>query len=178
MSPGEPSRLPADAIERWWLIFTPPRSPGWWRIMLTEEFGHVYAIRQPLSGILIFLDPLIHRVENAIVLERASDVISRALADGHRVLVYTKHTRAYDAHTDVRVGRGLCITCASFLAYVLGINFSWRCTPKQLYRAALRAGAEELHGRDLQPPKAQEGQEAREDARGAAGQREEERRAG
>lgn len=142
MNPSE--RFGPPEVERWWLIFTPPVEAGWWRIFVKPGFGHVYAFRQPQSGILIALNPLVHRVENAIVLERAWDMIIRAKENGHRVLVYERHTRVYNAQLDVRVGRGLVITCASTLAYVMGINFSWRCTPYQLYRAALRAGAEEL----------------------------------
>ena len=159
MSPGE--QIAAPQLERWWLVFTPPVDPGWWRIFLTPGFGHVYAFRQPQSGVCIVLNPLIHRVENAIVLERACDLIDKAMADGHRVLVYERHTRVYNAQLDVRIGRGWLITCASVLAYTLGINFSWRCTPYQLYRAALRAGAEELHGRRVQTvltPQAQDRQ--------------------
>lgn len=163
MSPGEQFSPPQ--LERWWLVFTPPVEPGWWKVFLTPGFGHVYAIRQPQSGVCIVVNPLVHRVENAIALERASDLIDQALAQGYRVLVYTKHTREYNAHTDVRVGRGWIITCASFLAYLMGIHFSWRCTPYQLYRAALGQGAEELHERrqkPLQSPEAEKGQGRRE----------------
>lgn len=161
MTPGEQFSPPE--IERWWLVFTPPVEPGWWKVFLTPGFGHVYGFRQPKSGILIALNPLVHRVENAIVPRRASEVIDEALAQGHRVLVYERHTRVYNAQLDVRVGRGWLITCASYLAYTLGIPFGWRCTPYQLYRAALKAGAQELERRQehLQPPEAEEGQGSR-----------------
>ena len=142
MTPTE--QFAAPELERWWLVFTPPVSPGWWKLFIRPGFGHVYALRQPQSGMVIALNPLIHRVENAIVLARASDLIARAKDAGHRVLVYERYTRVYDPVTDERVGRGLCITCASHLAYTLGISFSWRSTPWQLYKAALRAGATEL----------------------------------
>lgn len=141
---SKPSHQTREELERWWLIFTPPVEGRWWNLFTREGFGHVYGFRQPQSGLLIALNPCVHRVENAILLDRASNVIDRAKAEGNRVLVYSKLTRAYDPHTDVRVGRGWFITCASFLAYVMGIPFSWRCTPYQLYRAALKAGAEEL----------------------------------
>lgn len=150
-------------IERWWLVFTPPVEPGWWRVFLTPGFGHVYGFRQPQSGVLIALNPLIHRVENAIVLERASDLIARALDAGHKVLVVERCIRVYNPHTDVRVGRGLFLTCASYLAYTIGISFSWRSTPWHLYKAALKAGAVEIERRqdDLhRSPEAQEGQRA------------------
>lgn len=142
MSPGE--QFAAPEIERWWLVFTPPVEPGWWRVFLSPGFGHVYAFRMPKNGICIALNPLIHRVENAIVMERASEWIERALAEGHKVLVFERHTQVYRSHIDVRVGRGWFITCASYLAYTLGIDFSWRCTPRQLWKAALKAGAQEL----------------------------------
>lgn len=145
MTPGD--QFGGTELERWWLVFTPPVQPGWWKWFLTPGFGHVYGFRQPQSGVLIALNPLVHRVENAIVLQRAYERIADELAAGHRVLVYERHTRVYNAQQDVRVGRGWCITCASYVAYTLGIPFSWRCTPYQLYRAALRAGAEELSGR-------------------------------
>ena len=167
----QPLDLAPPELERWWLVFTPPVEPGWWKVFITEDFGHVYAFRQVGPEIVLVLSPIVHRVENGIRPMRASELVEAALAEGHKVLVYTKPTRRYDPHTDVRVGRGWIITCASYLAYTLGIPFSWKCTPYQLFKAALKAGAEELHGRSSQAvlsTEAQEGQGGRE-APGGAG---------
>ena len=142
MSPGEQFSPPE--LERWWLCFCEAPQRVWWKTFCKPGFSHCYAFRQPQSGILIALNPLVHRVENAIVLERASDRITRELAAGHRVLVYERYTRVYDPARDRRVGRGLFITCASYIAYTIGVPFSWRSTPWQLWKAALKAGATEL----------------------------------
>lgn len=141
----KPSQLDfRPELERWWISFSPPQSAGWWGIFVRPGFGHCYAWRMPSDGVLIALNPCVHRVENAIVFERASEVIRRAKAANERVLVYTRPVKPYDAHSDVRIGRGLFLTCASMIAYLVGVNFSWRCTPYQLYRALLANGAKEL----------------------------------
>lgn len=142
---SKPSWQRGPEIERWWLVFTPPIEPvGWWRVFLRPGFGHVYGFRMPQDGLLLALNPCVHRVENAVVFERACDVIERARGMGHRVLVYERLVREYDRAVDRRVGRGAFLTCASVLAYTLGLDFSWRSTPWQLWKAALKAGATEL----------------------------------
>lgn len=156
---------PDGEIERWWLCFSPAVEPaGWWKHFTRAGFGHIYLFRQPKSGILIALNPLVHRVENAIVCARASDLIQEAHTKGYRILVFERTTRVYCPHTDVRVGRGLFLTCASYAAYTIGVPFSWRSTPWQLWKAALKAGAVELERRQihLQPTSPQEGQRGRE----------------
>lgn len=141
----KPSLQQTTEIERWWLVFTPPVEPvGWWRVFLRPGFGHVYGFRMPRDGVLLALNPCVHRVESAVVFDRASEVIARALGMGHKVLVYEKRVTEYNPAIDRRVGRGAFLTCASVLGYTLGIEFGWRSTPYQLYRAALKAGATEL----------------------------------
>lgn len=131
-------------VERWWIAFGPPQGEGWWLAFTRPGFGHCYAFRMPADQVILALNPCVHRIENGLRFERAYDIILRAKAAGERVLVYERPTRVYNPHTDVRVGRGLFVTCASTVAYLVGVNFSWRCTPWQLWQALIKAGAQEL----------------------------------
>ena len=138
------SHQPAE-IERWFIAFSDIVEPaGWWRVFTRPGFGHCYCWRMPQSGVMLALNPLVHRIENAVLFGRASDGVDAAKAKGHRVLVVERPVQEYDPARDKLVGRGLGVTCASVTAYLIGLEFSWRSTPWQLYRAALRAGAIEL----------------------------------
>lgn len=144
MSGGPQIGAETDAIERWWVVFRDSERFCWWNVFTRPGFGHCWAFRSLTPEAVLLLNPLVHRVEQAVVFRPASEVLEGAFAAGFRVLVAERHVRVYDPARDGRVGRGLFVNCASIIAYTIGVSFSWRSTPWQLWKALKRAGAVEI----------------------------------
>jgi len=107
-------------------------------------FEHCWAFRQVGERATLVLNPHLHRIEIELAPYDPWEVIDHAKAKGCRVLVVKRQVSEYDPARHGRVGRGVFLTCASLLSYLIGANFSWQCTPYQLFRTALKHGAEEV----------------------------------
>ncbi len=103
------------------------------------------AFRGVTPDACLFLNPLMHRIENGVRLESPGDVLRHCFQLGFRVCVVEIPVSEYDPLLDRGVRRGLGLTCAAVLAYTLGLDFNWRWTPWHLWQALMAAGAEELH---------------------------------
>jgi hypothetical protein len=130
-------------VERWWVCFEDATHRGWWRLWTSKGFGHVWAFRM-LGEHTFVINPHLHRIETEIAPYRAAQVVEEMKSKGLRVLVYARAISVYDAGRDRYIGRGFVVNCATVLAYLMGVRFSWCCTPRALYRALLREGAEEV----------------------------------
>ncbi len=142
---GRPSGNEAPTeIERWWVVFEDATHRGLWRLWTSKGFGHVWAFRMIATDTTLVINPHLHRVETEIVPYAAHSVVREMKHKGLRVMVYERPISVYDPARDRYVGRGFCVNCATLVAYIVGLRFSWCCTPKALYRALVAAGAEEL----------------------------------
>ncbi len=94
-----------------------------------------------MPGQVQVFDPHIHRLESPVYTSWVYLWVKAYLEAGCRVLVVQVHHPAYSPRLIPR--RGVVMTCASTIAYLLGIE-CFAITPRQLWRALKRHGAEEV----------------------------------
>lgn len=162
--------------ERWWVVFTDiaHRRLKWWERagrflgILPPGFGHCFCFREHWPGFVIVVNPLMARVETISGLGNAWHLNRDYLAQGMRVLVVDRvFTAARDA--DRLAWRGVPLTCASAVAYHIGLA-KFPITPLGLRRVLIRDyGAREIHDRTFQQPTETEGPRAEPGDRGGPG---------
>lgn len=133
----------APAPRRWWVIFrdhVSERERRWWDFLTAPDFRHCFAMTELTPGQVLVIDPLAAGVNVALIGQRPDTILKECLDTGFRVLV-AKRPRSH--HTPALISRGLTVTCASYLAYTLGLD-GRPLTPQQLYRLMMRTGAKEL----------------------------------
>lgn len=133
-------------IERWWVAFGEGEREGhrWWDVFTRPGFRHCYAFRCLAPNVTLVLSPMVHRIEQALVGRMPCDLIEAAKSSGWRVLVVERVVAEYDPRRDRLLPRGPAMTCATVLAYLIGVPFAWRLTPHQLWKTLLSIGAEEV----------------------------------
>lgn len=106
--------------------------------LLKSGFRHVEMITELDNGMVFHINPLWgctdHGLTNEIPLHA---VISMLKKQGHTVVMYRQ--KAPDQRK--MIARGPVMTCASYLAYTIGLPFAG-VTPHQLYRCLIKRGGE------------------------------------
>lgn len=146
MKPKPPLGARREEIERWWVVFCDGDvgRPHWWDAFTRPGFRHCYAFRCLAPDVTMVIAPMVHRIEQGLVGRMPAALIELAKSGGSRVLVVERVVSEYDPARDGLVPRGPVITCATVLAYLIGVPFAWRFTPWQLWKQLLRHGAEEV----------------------------------
>jgi hypothetical protein len=146
---GREHWLPDRQIERWWVCFSDGDKSvrAWWKPFTKPGFRHCCAFRSIGDDAVLFLNPLLHRVEQGVRFEPPHEVIRQIVNLGFRVCVVERAVSEYDPARDRQVARGAFVTCASVIAYTIGLDFRGKWTPWQLWQAVIAAGGEEIWAR-------------------------------
>lgn len=120
----------------WWVVFKKAENP-YIRAITCKEIGHCFALTQ-MNNVVLMIEPLMGTVNHVITDDVLSDILARFKLEGYRV-VHFRHT----PEPKILKIRTPMITCASYIAYTIGISF-FGVTAKQLYRKLLRMGGEEI----------------------------------
>lgn len=112
--------------------------PRWWDIFTTPGFRHCLAFRQICDGICLVIEPTMYGMNVSLRECESRELVAEAQAKGGRVLVTNSRIPP-----SVELRRGPLVTCASVVAYCVGIS-SRAVTPKGLYNHLVQDGATEL----------------------------------
>lgn len=145
--------------KRWWVVFRDADIAvfPWWRwfTMHRPGFGHCFAFADvPGSELNLIVNPQMGRVEYLVLEGPPSDLVQYWRAPGNTLVTISRPPLS-----DRYVSRSIGLTCASVLAYTIGVPFGG-LTPWQLYRRLLKMGAEEILGERRQED-LRRGQEAK-----------------
>ncbi len=114
------------------------------RGLTSEGFRHCFAFKIIHSGQLLFLEPARERL---VVVAAGGNAYAwnKAFAErGARIVTVERSFPIYPKATSRTPRMGPLLTCASIIAYELGIE-GWIVTPKQLYIRLIRDhGGEEI----------------------------------
>lgn len=137
--------------ERWWVVFTDAMTWRWWSRFTRPRARHVFVVRIVGPDLVLGIEPLFSRALVRVFDEDMVELLDRYLDLGHDVLVYEtgRGVPVYESGQGEYSARRLLqlrspiLTCASFIAYTLGLN-GWIVTPQSLKRALLKHGAQRL----------------------------------
>lgn len=140
--------------KKWWVFFIKTDlHRNWWYHLIPSykpPFQHVYACCEATNNLMIYFDPQMNGAATSVILGRPTDHIRYVLRTGGRALFVerpTWHDEMDDI--DLRYRRGWTITCASFIAYHMGLDTRVQ-TPRGLYEFLLKHhGARELTKDDV-----------------------------
>lgn len=112
--------------------------------LTSEGFRHCFAFKVIHSGQLLFVEPTRERMVIVASGGWAHSWLKAFHDRGARIVVVERAFKVYPK-IDARTPRyGPLLTCASIIAYELGIE-GWIVTPKQLYTRLIRDhGGEEI----------------------------------
>lgn len=121
---SQPRSLPH---KKWWVFFVKTDwHRNWWYHLFPRyraPFQHVYAACEVTNNIIMYLDPQMNGAAVSLMNGRPKDHIRFVLRSGGRVL-YLERPDWHDEMTsrDLKYRRGWTITCASFIAYHMGLD--------------------------------------------------------
>lgn len=143
-------RWPTDLPNhKWWVFFTGTlvHQRRWYKLWPSYRmpFQHCYAACEVAPEIILFIDPQVNGIVRSFVVGRPKAHIDTVLRLGGKVLFVEFPADRPDLdHTRGRNRRAPFLTCASAIAYELGLD-TRALTPKGLHRVLLdRYGAEEI----------------------------------
>lgn len=139
-----PDREPPAQALRWWVGFSDDRASGfhhWWDIFTRPGFRHCYAFAELAPGVLLVVNPLIHCVHIQSIASRPWRWIEREQDEGGLIV-----TIEVDPDPCKPPRRGPVMTCASLVAYTMGLD-TRAVTPYGLFRSILASGGEILQRR-------------------------------
>lgn len=138
----EPDPLPIKP-RRWWVVFRDAIGANertWWHAFTSPGFRHCFAFCELTPGQVLLVDPTRRGVRIDLVGQRPDHLVRKCREAGFRVLVAKV---SQDHHTPALIRRGLGVTCASFLAYLLGLD-GRPLNPRQLWKLLKANGARDL----------------------------------
>lgn len=121
---------------RWWFVFSESEKPIIKRF-LKKDRSHVYAFCE-MGNICLMIEPHLGCVNHIVTECKALDLIQAAKDEGYSVVCKIMYPVPHKF-----IHRGFSITCASYLAYTVGIS-SFVFTPHQLYKKLISCGADEI----------------------------------
>ena len=142
----QPNELPGL---KWWVFFQPSTRPRrWWYRLIpgySGPFQHCFAACEVSENTILLMDPKVNGMWRGFILGRPAEHIRFAKKAGMRVLFIEFEQGRPDMFLTNKINnRGLALTCASIIAYELGLS-SWAVTPKGLFRVLTRRyGATEV----------------------------------
>lgn len=119
----------------WWFVFKDVDN-RWWGRFLKPGYQHVFAVTW-MNDLSMVVEPLMGACNIMLTDVRVADMLATYIDLGYRV-VYIRH----DPQPEKFKMRGPLLTCASYLAYTIGIKF-YGVTAYQLYKKLIRMGGEE-----------------------------------
>lgn len=120
----------------WWIVFKDIPHP-WIKRILRPGHQHVFAIVR-MKNLVLGIDPLLGVVNHVL-----SDADLAEILAGHKMNGCTVvHYRHYP-ESQKFIMRGPVMTCASYIAYTIGISF-FGVTAWQLYKKIIKLGGEKI----------------------------------
>jgi hypothetical protein len=108
--------------------------------LFKNGYQHVEMLTELENGQVMHLNPRWGRVDLGLTNEHTlAQVIHRLRALGHTAVMY----RCPEPDPRAKISRGWAITCATYLAYTIGLPFRG-VTPYQLYKTLKSRGGEDL----------------------------------
>lgn len=131
--------------KRWWVVFCEAKiHRHWWYKLVPSykpPFQHAYAICEVSDNMQLYIDPQINGIVTSLIVGRPADHIRYVIKTGGKVLfVERPDWREEMDDVELRYRRGWTMTCASVIAYQLGLD-TRAVTPKGLYDYLLREHA-------------------------------------
>lgn len=110
-------------VRLWWVVFTDTDKAGWWTPLLKPGYSHCWAFTELAPHLVLMVNPVKTHVAISCQDVWPYAVMQAAERDGkHEVLAYDQASR-YPVPTVVPpIRRGLLVTCASVLGYMLGVD--------------------------------------------------------
>lgn len=130
------SKHTAPTPRRWYFVFTDDNTTPF-RWLLRRRFRHCYAFTELADGLCFIIDPLMQHVVHEMHDRKLHELVAFAKLSGGRVVM----ARLAPQHRILP--RSILITCASYLAYTVGLPF-FGITPYHLFTALIKHGAEEV----------------------------------
>lgn len=108
--------------------------------LFKRGYQHVEMVTELDGGMVMHINPRWGRVDTGLTNEIPLHTIIGELKNlGRTVVMY----RCEEPDPRARISRGLPITCATYLAYTIGLPFKG-ATPYQLYKALKSRGGEDV----------------------------------
>lgn len=115
-------------------------STSWISRLFKRGFQHVEVITELDGGMVMHINPRWGRVDHGLTNEiPLHQIIAELKRLGHNVVMY----RCHEPDPRARIPRGLLVTCATYLAYTIGLPFKG-VTPYQLYKTLKSRGGEDV----------------------------------
>ena len=127
-------------IQRYYFFFSNSHTHPISKIF-RDGYQHVELITDLESGLIVHLNPRWGRVDLGLTNEIPLPDLIKKQKELGRTVVLWRQIGAPDPA--VFIARGPIMTCASYLAYTIGLPF-WGVTPWQLYRKLMRDGGIEV----------------------------------
>jgi hypothetical protein len=126
----------SDPGVSWWIVFKDVPHPVIKRVLRPGK-QHVFAVTR-MHNLTLAIDPLLGAVNHILTDADLAEILAEHKQAGHTV-VHFRHA----PESRRFVWRGPVITCASYVAYTIGIGF-FGVTAWQLYRKLMAMGGEEI----------------------------------
>lgn len=124
---------------RYYFFFSNSRT-HWISRVFKPGFQHVEMVTELENGQVMHLNPRWGRVDLGLTMDHSlAAVIAELKRLGHRCVMY----RCPEPDPRARIARGPIITCATYLAYTIGLPFRG-VTPYQLYKTLKSRGGEDV----------------------------------
>lgn len=120
----------------WWFVFKDMERPLLSRL-LKREYQHVFALTR-MKNLVLVNEPLMGAVNLMITDAPLAEILAEHKLQGHHV-VHFRHP----PKPEIFKMRGPALTCASYLAYTVGIPF-YGLTAYQLYKKLIKLGGEKI----------------------------------
>ncbi len=126
-------------MRRYYFFFSNSRT-HWISRVFKPGFQHVEMVTELDNGQVMHLNPRWGRVDLGLTTDYTLAQVIRKLQDmGHTAVIY----RCPEPDPQTKISRGWAITCATYLAYTIGLPFAG-VTPYQLFKKLLAQGGEKL----------------------------------
>ncbi len=126
----------------WWVVFMDfidqedRAGVAWWHRCTRPGFRHCLALRHDESGQVVGCNPLRQGLILSYEPGPALVHLETFAAHGATIVLVKTPLSAYDPALRTASIRGPMLTCASVVAYLIGVH-GWIVTPRQLYRTIL-----------------------------------------
>jgi hypothetical protein len=120
----------------WWIVFKEIPHPIV-KKLLRPGHQHVFAVCR-MGNLVLAVDPLLGAVNHILTEADLAEILAEQKALGATVLHF-RHL----PQSERFIWRGPVMTCASYVAYTIGISF-FGVTAWQLYKRLIKLGAEKI----------------------------------
>lgn len=118
----------------WWFVFKDIEG-RWFNKFLKKGFQHCFAVTR-MNNLVLGVEPLMGAVNMIVTDDQFVEMLARYKMEGYTVV----HFRIAPNSTKFKM-RGPILTCASYLAYTIGLPF-YGVTAHQLYKKLMKLGGD------------------------------------